>query len=87
MIPLKRDTQTHVALLYMKMKSSPITVEQLRNFSPNKYRSPSKARQALSHLHKLGFASAAQGCYTITDEGIQALYLIVTRQKKKIYHD
>lgn len=87
MIPVKRDSQTHVALLYMRMKSTSVTVEQLRNFSPHKYKSPSKAKQALDNLHKLGFASASQECYTITDEGIQALYLIVRQQKKQTYHD
>ena len=85
MIPIKRDSASHVALLYLKMKSSSITVEQIRKFSPHKYKSLSKAKQSLDLLYSLGFATRIEGCYAITDEGIKALHLIVREQKKKTY--
>lgn len=85
MIPIKRDSMSHVALQYLKMKSCSITVDQLRKFSPHKYKAPYKAKQALDLLYSLGFAQRTQDCYAITDEGIQALHLIVKQQKKKTY--
>lgn len=87
MIPIKRDSASHVALLYLKMKSSDITVEQLRKFSPHKYKAPYKAKQALDLLYSLGFATRTKDCYAVTHEGIQALYLIVQQQKRKVYSE
>lgn len=85
MIPIKRDSASHVALLYLKMKSSSVTPDQLRKFSPHKYKALYKAKQSLDLLYSLGFATRTEKCYAITHEGVQALYLIVKEQKKKTY--
>lgn len=85
MIPIKRDSTTHVALLYLKMKNSPVDKSKLYNFSPIKFSAVNVAEKALSKLFSLGFASKEESRYTITDEGKQALYLIVKQQKKQNY--
>lgn len=85
MINIKRNSPTHVALCYLKIKQAKWSnVNDLLALSPTKYDNrPSKALRSLELLTRLGFASKSEAGYTITNAGVQALRQIVREQPSK----
>lgn len=82
-ILIKRNSTTHVALLYLKMIHKPASKENLFNLAPAKYKEINKAELALQKLVSLGFAKIRNDKYTITPLGISAIPLIIKQQPKK----
>jgi hypothetical protein len=72
---IRRNSKTHVALLYLKMVHRPVTKENLFNLAPAKYKELNKAELSLDKLVNFGFAKFKDNMYTIP--------LIVKQQPKK----
>jgi hypothetical protein len=85
MINIKRNSPTHVALCYLKIRSTKLSSEHdLLALSPKKYDNrPSKALRSLELLTRLGFAIKFDNRYTINKPGIDALRQIVREQPSK----
>jgi hypothetical protein len=85
MINIKRNSPTHVALCYLKTRSTKLSNEHdLLALSPKKYDNrPSKAIRSLELLTRLGFAIKFDTSYTITKSGINALRQITREQPSK----
>jgi len=81
MILIKRGSFTHVALMYLKMKKTWVTKQNLFDLSPTKYKKLAKARDALDKLVFLGYAIKEEDRYHINQLGIDVLPLIVKNQK------
>lgn len=86
MINIKRNSPTHVALMYLKIKGAKFSNENdLVALSPTKYKNrPSNALRSLQVLVRQGFATSSNSGYTITHLGSQALYQIVKEQTSKV---
>lgn len=83
-INITRNSPTHLALLYLKMKSLHFsTKEQIYNLSPSKFKNASKFNRSLDLLLRSGFAFEKNGCYAITPAGQTALRQIVREQPSK----
>jgi hypothetical protein len=83
-INIKRNSPTHVALLYLKMKRNRLsTKEDIYNLSPLKFPRPSKLDRSLDVLVRMGFAIEKDSCYTITTRGTLALPQLVKEQPSK----
>jgi hypothetical protein len=83
-INIKRNSPTHVALLYLKMKSLHLSAkEDIYNLSPLKFQRPSKLDRSLDVLLRMGFAIQLNECYAITSAGKDALRRIVVEQPSK----
>ena len=83
-IPIRRNSQVHLALMYLKMKNCFVSPAELRELAPKRFSDNARARQNFSRLVQLGFAFQEDDRYAITPEGITALSLIVSQQKFKI---
>lgn len=81
-ISIKRASTTHVALLYLKMKNTWVTENDLYNLAPAKYKSRSKAKDSLDRLVKLNYANYNGSHYMINASGLSAMYLIVKEQPR-----
>ena len=81
-IAIKRNSMTHVALQYLKMKKTWVTENHLYDLAPTKYKCKSHAKESLNRLVKLGYASYNSFEYKITDDGISALPFIVNQQPR-----
>jgi hypothetical protein len=82
LINIKRDSTTHLALLYLKMKNTFVSVQDLFKLSPAKYKSSYKAQRALDTLVSQGLATNRDNMYHITSNGIQACYRITREQRR-----
>lgn len=78
---IKRNSQVHLALMYLKMKSVPVSSQQLQELAPKRFSEIPRARQSLMRLVELGFAVVEDDMYHITPEGKTAACLIVAQQK------
>lgn len=85
MVNIKRGSQQHIALQYLKMKKDFVSVKQLYDLSPTKFYRPSRAMFYLDKLVQNKLAIKKNSCYAITQEGNQALRLIVRDQPAKSY--
>ncbi len=86
-INIKRNSPTHITLLYLKMKQYHLsTKEDIYNLSPSKFRRPSTLDRSLDVLIRMKFAIPVNNCYAITSLGQQALRQLVREQpcKEKI---
>lgn len=82
MIPIKRNSSTHLILSYLKVVSGkPRTVADIRAFSPQKFKDASKIKKSLNTLIAQGFVVQSDNCYNITSQGISALKRIAIEQK------
>lgn len=81
-IKVVRDSTTHLALQYLKMKNTFVSVDNLFNLSPAKYKSKSKAQRALETLCSQGLATQLNGMYHISPYGIQACFRIPKEQPR-----
>lgn len=79
-INIKRSSTSHVALLYLKMMNTFVTVENVFNLSPAKYEYRYRAQRALDTLVRQGLAFCRNNMYHITHEGKQACFTIVREQ-------
>lgn len=70
-IPFKRNSTTHVALCMMKVARKPITISYLRDMSAKFYR---YTHGEIARLVELGYATRDGDSYSITPEGVQAVY-------------
>ena len=83
-VPIKRNSTTHLALMYLKMKNAPVSPFDLHLLAPKRLNDTPRARQPLARLVRLGLASVDNDMYTITPSGLLALPLIAAQQKYKI---
>lgn len=81
-ISIKRNSTTHVALQYLKMKKTWVTENDLYNLAPVKYKSKSKAKTSLDKLVSLTYAEYNGSSYRITEPGISALPILLTEQHR-----
>lgn len=82
-INIKRSSTSHVALLYLKMKNTFVTVDNLFELSPSKYEHRYRAERSLETLVRQGLASKRDNMYHINAEGSAACYRIVKEQPPK----
>lgn len=81
-VKVVRDSTTHLALQYLKMKNTFVSVDNLFNLSPAKYKSKSKAQRALETLSSQGLAIKRNDMYHISHYGIQACFRIPREQPR-----
>ena len=86
MIPIRRNSTAHLALLYLKMKNNWVSTKHLLKLSPSKYEYEYLAKRALDKLVHNGFAVSKQNMYHITPQGINACFAI-PREQKRIAHE
>ena len=84
-VNIKRSSTSHVALLYLKMRNTYVSVENLFNLSPAKYEHKYRAQRALDTLVRQGLAFTRNNMYHITHEGKQACFTIVREQPAYVY--
>lgn len=82
-VPVKRNSTTHVALQYLKMKNTWITESNLYDLAPVKFKSISKAKNSLDRLVVLQYALYNDTSYMISQHGLTALYKIIKEQPRK----
>jgi hypothetical protein len=85
MIAIKRASTGHVALLYLRMKNTWVSVDDLYNLSPAKYEHKYIAKRALDRLVNQKLAIVSESMYHITQSGKDACYAIVREQPKYEY--
>jgi hypothetical protein len=85
MINIKRNSPTHVALCYLKIRGHKWSTENdLMALSPTKYNKRlSSVMRSLDVLVRQQLAIKSDKGYTITKLGIQALHQIVKEQPQK----
>ena len=84
-INIKRSSTSHVALLYLKMKNTFVTVEDVFQLSPSKYEHKYRAQRSLNTLVRQGLAICRDNMYHITHEGKAACFKIVREQPAHAY--
>lgn len=77
---IKRNSTTHTALLYLKMKNNWISKNDLFKLSPAKYQQEYRAKRALDQLVFHNFAIIADNMYHITQIGKDVCYAIPKEQ-------
>lgn len=70
--PLKNASAYHIALCLMKVTRQAVTLNDLKDLNPVKFRRFSNSE--LNRLVERGFAISTNSGYVITQAGIQAIY-------------
>ena len=82
MINLKRNSTTHVCLLYMKMKKTWITKKDILAFAPSKFKQEYVIQRSLDRLISQGLATSINNSYHITPSGLLAVTQIAQQQSR-----
>jgi hypothetical protein len=86
MINIKRSSNTHVVLSYLKMrKGNPSTLEDIYDFNSVKFQYPYVVKRSIHRLIRQGFVIDTGSCYTISAQGVHALARILQEQPIKNY--
>lgn len=83
MITIRRNSTTHVALMYMRMMKKPVSLQNIFDLSPDKFQQMYRVSRSMRVLLNLQFAEQVGECYAITQLGINALYSMVREQPAK----
>lgn len=83
MITIKRNSKTHLTLMYLRMMKRPVSIQEVYDLSPKKFEQRYRISRSMKVLLGLQFAQQVGTCYAITQLGIDALYTIVKEQPAK----